>query len=146
MTTNINYTNLINNFSNYLIKNGKKKIIIKFFLKTFMEKKSNKYTTYHSFFLLFILLKLRPSMELKTIKKGSESYFFPVPFKNYKSFKLALSWISKTIKSRKEYLLNYKIKKELNLILENRGNSWSHYIQFQRKISKNIIYSHYRWK
>jgi ribosomal protein S7 len=142
----INYSNLINSFSNYLVKNGKKKKIIKFFLKIFLEKISSKYKYRHFFLLAFIILKIRPSMELKTIKKGSESYFFPAPFKKYKSFKLALLWISKSIKSRRENSLPHKIKKELDLILESRGDSWNQHLLFQKKISANILYSHYRWR
>jgi ribosomal protein S7 len=84
-------------------------------------------------------------MSLKTIKRGSDFYIFPSPFKNYKSLKLVLFWISKIVKSRREYLLLYRIKYELANILKYEGATWKHYKLFQKKVSENILYSHFRW-
>jgi len=142
---NLKYKSIINCFSNYFIKEGKKKNIVHLF-KFLKTKKKGKTKFKHLFLFFFIISRIRPVVELKTIRKGSKNYTFPVPFKKYKSFRVGLKWISSAIKARKEFNLEHRIQKEFKLILNREGAAWKKSKELQRTAAENNLYSHYRWR
>lgn len=142
----INYKNFINCLSTSLIKNGKKKKFA-FFFKMFQFITKNKRFFKHLFLLIFVISRIRPLLEIKTIRKGSQHYLFPMPFydKN-RSLKIAIRFMAKSIKMRREYILYFKVKKEVYSLLSRKGFAWKHYKESQKVISKTILYAHYRWR
>ena len=143
-TRKLNYIDFINYISTSLMKNGKKKKF-SFFFYMFQERKKKRYFK-HMFILMFIVYKIRPLMELKTIRKGSQHYIFPVPLvKTNRSLKIGIRHMSKAIKLRRNYLLIFRIKYEFQDILKNSGLTWDWRNKIQEISADNISYSHYRW-
>jgi ribosomal protein S7 len=143
---NLKYKHILNCFSNYFVKNGKKKNIFFLFFKFLKNKKKKKKLFKNIFLFFFIITKVRPVVELKVIRKGSKYYTFPTPYKKYKSFRVGLKWISDSIKQRLEYSLQYRIRREFFLILRKEGLVWKKVKELQKKASENMIYAHYRWR
>jgi ribosomal protein S7 len=143
----LSFSSLLNYFSTSLLKNGKKKKT-SFFFKNFQYfKRANKKKYFkHVFLLFFIAYRIRPLLEIKSVRKGSKYYLVPTPFnEKNRSIKSGIREISKSIKSRREYLLRFRIKKGLNTILKKQGPAWLSYKTKSYLIAKNIYHINYRW-
>jgi ribosomal protein S7 len=143
----VTFQSLLNYFSTSLIKNGKKKKTT-FFFKTFQYlKRLNKKKYFkHNFLIFFLGYRIRPLVQIKSIRKGSKHYLVPTPFTDKsRSIKMGIRDIAKAIKSRREYLLKFRIAKAFDMILKKQGPAWLSYKVRNYLAAKNIYHTSYRW-
>ena len=129
--------------SKSLMKHGKKRKF-SFLFRLFQDSLSR---TKHLFLMLFVVYRLRPLTELKSTRKGSKFYFFPAPFldKN-RSFKMALRFLGKSIRGRREYALEDRVRGELEDLFLNRGMAWAWRHELRKTCAQHMIYANYRWR
>ena len=143
----------LNKLSTLLMKDGKKKLILKKVLYSLQSLKNIRLKfdgvkkSYKKLCILTIFFyKLKPLLETVKVRKGSKYYEVPYYIKSQRSFSLMFRWIIKGIKKQNGKSIDSKIKNEFKLLLKNKGNAIKEAKTLRKKVVTNIIYSHYRWK
>lgn len=149
----INSKQFLNKISTLLMKNGKKKLVLKKVLYSLqsLNKTPVKFNwikkTYTKLCVLTIFFfKLKPLLETIKVRKGSKYYEVPYYIKTQRSLSLMFRWIVKGIKKQNSKTVISKIKNELQSLLRNQGTAIKEAKILRKKVIINIIYSHYRWK
>lgn len=94
---------LIQKSIKFLIVSGKKEKAEKIFLKSLhiikiLEKKEG------IFFLLKALKNLKPTLELRSVRRGGATYQVPIPLRERRSISLALKWLIDSARKKKSNL------------------------------------------
>jgi ribosomal protein S7 len=149
----------LDKLSTLLMFSGKKKVILKRVitkLETFnfsldqtlpgklnLKKTKQPTALKHICLLTALFHQLKPFLETKNVRKASKHYDVPFFLKSTRSFSLVLRWFVRAI--RKQGGLR-AFNKEIYNILLQKGQTVKEVTALRQKVSKNIMFSHYRWK
>ncbi len=143
---------VLNKLNVLLMKDGKKKTVrrkVNTALQNFIKFKNSdvnikpdKYTCY----LTGMIHQLKPHVETRQVRKGAKYYDVPFPIKENRKLLLALRWLARSVRKRPEPGLVNQLKAEFLDLTYRKGYSIRERKALQKKVSANIIYSHFRWK
>jgi ribosomal protein S7 len=95
--------------------------------------------------LTCILHYKRPRYETKPVRKGSQHFEVPFLLRKKRAVNLVLSWLAKSIRVNKQRRLSLKIESELTKLIQRKGPVIQQIQLLEKKVSANLIYSHFRW-
>nr|YP_009118116.1 ribosomal protein S7 [Malawimonas californiana]AJF22872.1 ribosomal protein S7 [Malawimonas californiana] len=129
---------------NTLMKNGKKSIAEKAVYKT-LELIKTKYNKSPLPILKEAIENIKPSVEVKTIKKHGKEYRIPCEINTKRQQSLGIRWIVKSLKKSSEKGLKFKLFNEIMNALNKKGLAYKMKDDMHQQAEKNRSNIHYRW-
>ncbi|MCY4414627.1 MAG: 30S ribosomal protein S7 [Alphaproteobacteria bacterium] len=137
---------VIARFINYLMWDGKKEVAESLFygaFKSFLSQAEGVQDPAQAF--AAIVETVRPSVEVRSRRVGGATYQVPVEVRAIRAEALALRWIVKAARSRKEKSMEKRLTSELLDAFSGRGNAVKKKDDVQRMADANRAFAHYRW-
>lgn len=144
--TNLRSTQIINKLTSLLMKNGKKKPVLKKVLLSLQCFYGSNEIYKQLCLLTLFFFKLKPLLETIKVRKGSKYYDVPYFIKQKRSLSIALRWAVKTIRAQKGPSLDKKIHSGLHEVFGGEGFAHKQAAILKKRVAANIMYSHFRWK
>ncbi len=145
-STRLKSSEILLKLTKLLMKNGKKKKILKRVTSSLQKFSQNK-EAYSGFCMLTSMFyKIKPLLETVKVRKGSKYYDVPYYIKPQRSISILLRWSVKSIKKHLEKSLEKKIQREFKELSLSSGSTFKESKQLRQKVATNIMFSHYRWK
>lgn len=135
---------LITRFVNNLMLRGKKNTAMQSFYDA--VDKLSKYNNGENPLELFkkTLEAAKPIVEVRSKRVGGANYQVPIEVKSDRAMALAIRWILKFSRSRKEKTMADRLAAEFNDILKNTGATMKRRDEVHRMAEANKAFSHFR--
>ena len=91
------------------------------------------------------LENVRPTVEVKSRRVGGSTYQVPVEVRKERQQTLAIRWLVRYTRERKEYGMVAKLKKELIAAANNEGGSIKKKEDTYKMAEANRAFAHYKW-
>lgn len=91
------------------------------------------------------LENVKPQVEVRSRRIGGATYQIPVEVRKERQQTLAIRWIVKQTRDRKEYGMITKLKKELIAASNGEGGSVKKKEDTYRAAEANRAFAHYKW-
>ena len=88
---------------------------------------------------------VRPQLEVRSRRIGGATYQVPVEVRKERQQALAIRWLVKYTRDRKEYGMKNKLKKELMAAANNEGGTIKKKDDTYRMAEANRAFAHYKW-
>ena len=88
---------------------------------------------------------LKPQLEVRSRRIGGATYQVPVEVRKERQQALAIRWLVKYTRDRKEYGMKNKLKKELMAAANNEGGTIKKKDDTYRMAEANRAFAHYKW-
>ena len=88
---------------------------------------------------------VRPTVEVKSRRVGGSTYQVPVEVRKERQQALAIRWLVRYTRERKEYGMINKLKKELIAAANNEGGSVKKKDDTYKMAEANRAFAHYKW-
>ena len=137
---------VIARFINYLMWDGKKEVAEKIFyaaFKKFLGRLRDVDDPVGAF--MTVVDAVRPSVEVRSRRVGGATYQVPVEVRAVRGGALALRWIVKASRSRKEKTMEECLAAEMLDAYSGRGLAVKKKDDTQRMADANRAFAHYRW-
>ena len=136
---------LVSKLINYVMLDGKKSVSCKIIYKS-IENLSKKTGLNQTRIFRELINNIRPSVEIKSKKIGGGIYQIPIKVKINKSISLALKWIVKAARERKD-VTNMKNKLYLEFLDSylKKGGAFKKKEEVYKIAEANKAFSHYSW-
>lgn len=135
---------IVTKFINGLMVDGKKSIAESIFYNALeeIEKETNE-----SGIEVFrrAMENVRPQLEVRSRRIGGATYQVPVEVRKERQQTLAIRWIVKYTRDRKEYGMVNKLKKELIAASNGEGGSVKKKDDTYKMAEANRAFAHYKW-
>lgn len=135
---------VVTKFINGLMLDGKKSIAESIFYEALeqIEKETNE-----AGIEVFrrAMENVRPQLEVRSRRIGGATYQVPVEVRKDRQQTLAIRWIVKYTRERKEYGMVAKLKKELIAAANNEGGSVKKKDDTYKMAEANRAFAHYKW-
>ncbi len=131
---------------NYLMWDGKKEVAEKIFygaFDIFLER--SKISTDPIRALSVVLESVRPTVEVRSRRVGGATYQVPVEVRPVRAEALALRWLVKAARSRKEKSMLDRLANEMLDAYNGKGIAVKKREDTQRMAEANRAFAHYRW-
>ena len=135
---------VVTKFINGLMKDGKKSLAEKIFYTALKEIAEE---TQEEGIEVFrrAMENVRPQLEVRSRRIGGATYQVPVEVRKERQQALAIRWIVKYTRERKEYGMVNKLKKELIAAANNEGGSVKKKDDTDKMAEANRAFAHYKW-
>lgn len=135
---------VVTKFINGLMVSGKKSIAENIFYSALEEiEKETSENGYEVF--KKALDNVKPSVEVRSRRIGGATYQVPVEVRKERQQTLAIRWLVKHTRDRKEYGMIAKLKKELIAAANNEGASVKKKDDTYKMAEANRAFAHYKW-
>ena len=135
---------VVTKFINGLMVDGKKSIAENIFYNALeeIEKETNE-----SGIEIFrrAMENVRPQLEVRSRRIGGATYQVPVEVRKDRQQTLAIRWIVRYTRERKEYGMVNKLKKELIAAANSEGGSVKKKEDTYKMAEANRAFAHYKW-
>lgn len=135
---------VVTKFINGLMVSGKKSLAENIFYSALeeIEKETNEngYDVFKK-----ALDNVKPSIEVRSRRIGGATYQVPVEVRKDRQQTLAIRWLVKYTRDRKEYGMIAKLKKELIAAANNEGASVKKKDDTYKMAEANRAFAHYKW-
>ena len=135
---------VVTKFINGLMVNGKKSIAENIFYNALeeIEKETNE-----SGIEIFrrAMENVRPQLEVRSRRIGGATYQVPVEVRKDRQQTLAIRWLVRYTRERKEYGMVNKLKKELIAAANSEGGSVKKKEDTYKMAEANRAFAHYKW-
>ena len=137
---------VIARFINYLMWDGRKEVAEKVFYAAF-EKFLSQVKDVENPVAAFsaVVDAVRPSVEVRSRRVGGATYQVPVEVRPVRSGALALRWLVKAARSRKERSMVGRLAAEMLDAHSGKGFAVKKKDDTQRMADANRAFAHYRW-
>lgn len=135
---------IITKFINTLMVDGKKSIAENIFY-TAMDKIKEKTNEEGIDVFRKALDNIRPALEVKSRRIGGATYQVPMEVKVERAQTLALRWLLKNTRERKEYGMIEKLTAELIAAANQEGGSVKKREDMHKMAEANRAFAHYKW-
>ncbi|XP_058059580.1 small ribosomal subunit protein uS7m [Anopheles bellator] len=159
--TSVFYDPLVSQFTNYVMKQGKKELSRGLVEKGFENIKRLQLERYHlaeseeerakielnpKKLLHQAVENCRPLLQLTPIKRGGVRYQVPVPVTEKRSYFLAMKWLLEAVRE-KERTVHFPEKMAWEVLdaAANQGKVVKRKHELHRQCEANRAYAHYRW-
>ena len=88
---------------------------------------------------------VRPQLEVRSRRIGGATYQVPVEVRKERQQTLAIRWLVRYTRERKEYGMVNKLKKELIAAANNEGGSIKKKEDTYKMAEANRAFAHYKW-
>ena len=88
---------------------------------------------------------VRPQLEVRSRRIGGATYQVPVEVRKERQQALAIRWLVRYTRERKEYGMINKLKKELIAAANNEGGSVKKKDDTYKMAEANRAFAHYKW-
>lgn len=160
-TCSVFHDDLVSQFTNYVMKQGKKRLARELVEKGFENIKRLQLERYHlaesdeerekielnpRVLLEKAVENCRPLLQLTPIKRGGVRYQVPVPITEKRSYFLAMKWLLEACRE-KERTVHFpeKLAWEVLDAAANQGKVIKRKHELHRQCEANRAYAHYRW-
>jgi small subunit ribosomal protein S7 len=137
-------SDLLSKFINILMVDGKKSLaeeIVYCALENLSKKTGKKpLDSFES-----ALEKVRPIVEVKSRRVGGSTYQVPVEVRPSRRNALAMRWIIKSARKRKDKSMSIRLLNELFDAISNKGNAVKKKEEVHKTAEVNKAFAHYRW-
>ena len=144
--TSLRSTAVIYKLTNLLMKNGKKKPVLKKVLLSLQSFYGPHGAYKQACILTLFFFKLKPLLETIKIRKGSKYYDVPYFIKQKRILSIALRWAVKAIRAQNASSLDQKIHSGLSEVFQGQGLANKQAKILKKRVAANVMYSHFRWK
>lgn len=135
---------VVTKFINGLMVDGKKSIAENIFYEALeeIEKEANE-----SGIEIFrrAMENVRPQLEVRSRRIGGATYQVPVEVRKDRQQALAIRWLVRYTRERKEYGMIQKLKKELIAAANSEGGSVKKKEDTYKMAEANRAFAHYKW-
>ncbi len=132
-------------FINHVTKKGKKQLAAKLVLAV-LSSLSKQYKISPSRLMTHIFFKIRPFIEVRSVRVRRSSYLVPFPVKLHRQYHLASYWILETLANDKRKVsFETKLREEFINILSKKGAVLAKRASTYQLAQKNRANLHYRW-
>ena len=143
VSINDNSQYILRKFVNLLMINGKKIKAEKILQNALLVVKKRESADPMQVFLR-ALSSCKPSVEIRSVRRGGASYQIPVPLKEYRGLSLSMKWIIQAARKRKgPFYLNLAVT--LLEAAKNQGDSVKKKDSLHMIALKNRSLTHFRW-
>lgn len=133
-------------FINYLMWDGKKEVAEKLFYAAFQRFLSQVQDVKDPVAAFAAVVDaVRPSVEVRSRRVGGATYQVPVEVRPVRGGALALRWLVKAARSRKERSMEERLAAEMLDAHFGRGFAVKKKDDVQRMADANRAFAHYRW-
>lgn len=129
---------------NCLMLNGKKALAEKIFYKS-LEKIEEKIKQPALDVYLQAMEKLKPLVEVKSRRIGGATYQVPFEVRKVRSQSLAIKWLIKFAKNRKERGMINKLTNEIIDASRSEGSAYKKKEEMHKVAESNRAFAHYKW-
>lgn len=135
---------IVTKFINGLMVDGKKSLAEKIFYSALEQIKEE---TNEEGIEVFrkALENVRPQVEVRSRRIGGATYQVPVDVRKERQQTLAIRWLVKYTRERKEYGMITKLKKELIAAANGEGGSVKKKDDTYKSAEANRAFAHYKW-
>lgn len=135
---------VVSKFINYLMWDGKKNLAEDIFYSA-MDKIKAK--TKEEGFDVFnrAMEKVKPSVEVKSRRLGGATYQVPIEVRESRSQVLAIRWIVKYSRIRKEYTMVDRLVNEVIDASRSEGAAFKKKEEMHKVAEANRAFAHYKW-
>lgn len=135
---------VVTKFINGLMVDGKKSIAESIFYEALTQIEQE---TAESGIEIFrkAMENVKPQLEVRSRRIGGATYQVPVEVRKDRQQTLAIRWIVKHTRDRKEYGMVAKLKKELIAAANNEGGSVKKKDDTYKMAEANRAFAHYKW-
>ena len=88
---------------------------------------------------------IRPQLEVRSRRIGGATYQVPVEVRQERQQALAIRWLVKYSRDRKEYGMTEKLRKEIIAAANNEGGAIKKKDDTYKMAEANRAFAHYRW-
>ncbi len=135
----------LSRFINHVTKKGKKQLATKMVLAV-LSSLSKEYKVSSSRLMSQIFFKIRPFIEVRSVRVRRSSYLVPFPVNLHRQYHLASYWILEALSQDKRKLsFETKLREEFVNILSKRGAVLAKRTSVYQLAQKNRANLHYRW-
>ena len=138
-----NYQYLIRKFINIIMVDGKKIKAEKHFYKSLMILKSREKNDPVVVFLE-ALNSSKPSIEIRSVRRGGATYQIPVPLSEKRAISLAMKWVVQAARQKKG-VFSSSLANVLMEAAKNQGESVRKKENIHTIALKNRSLTHFRW-
>ena len=92
-----------------------------------------------------VMENVRPQLEVRSRRIGGATYQVPVEVRKERQQALAIRWLVRYTRERKEYGMINKLKKELIAAANNEGGSVKKKDDTYKMAEANRAFAHYKW-
>jgi small subunit ribosomal protein S7 len=135
---------IVSKFINTMMLQGKKSIAENIFY-TAMDKIKEKTGEEGIAIFRKALENVKPVLEVKSRRIGGATYQVPIEVDPVRAQALALKWIVKYTRDRKEYGMIEKLTAELIAAANQEGNSYKKKEDTHKMAEANRAFAHYKW-
>lgn len=135
---------VVTKFVNSLMVDGKKSLAEKIFygaLETIKEKTGEEGIEVFE----KALENVKPALEVKSRRIGGATYQVPIEVRAGREQVLAIRWLLKYTRDRKEYTIKDKLAAELIAAANEEGSSVKKKEDMHRMAEANRAFAHYKW-
>ena len=135
---------LVTKFINGLMYDGKKSITEKIFY-TALDQITAETNEEGIELLIRAMENIRPQLEVRSRRIGGATYQVPVEVRQERQQALAIRWLVKYSRDRKEYGMTEKLRKEIIAAANNEGGAIKKKDDTYKMAEANRAFAHYRW-
>ncbi len=138
-------SSFLSRFINHVTKKGKKQLATKMVLSV-LSLLSKEYKLSSSRLMNQIFFKIRPFIEVRSVRVRRSSFLVPFPVNLHRQYHLASYWILEALANDKRKLsFETKMREEFINILSKKGAVLSKRASVYQLAQKNRANLHYRW-
>ncbi len=135
---------IITKFINGLMLDGKKSLAEKIFY-TALKKVEEKTKQPALDIFLQAIEKVKPVVEVKSRRIGGATYQVPFEVRKTRSQSLAIKWLVKFARERKEYEMIDRLTNEIIDASRSEGNTFKKKEEVHKIAESNKAFAHYKW-
>lgn len=135
---------LVTKFINSLMYDGKKSITEKIFY-TALDQITAETNEEGIEVFRRAMENIRPQLEVRSRRIGGATYQVPVEVRQERQQALAIRWLVKYSRDRKEYGMTEKLRKEIIAAANNEGGAIKKKDDTYKMAEANRAFAHYRW-
>ncbi|MBP9479303.1 MAG: 30S ribosomal protein S7 [Sebaldella sp.] len=135
---------LVTKFINGLMYDGKKSITEKIFY-TALDQITAETNEEGIEVFRRAMENIRPQLEVRSRRIGGATYQVPVEVRQERQQALAIRWLVKYSRDRKEYGMTEKLRKEIIAAANNEGGAIKKKDDTYKMAEANRAFAHYRW-
>lgn len=135
---------LVMAFINKVMLHGKKSLAEKLFYSA-LESAARQVKMEPMDFLNDVVVKVSPSLEVRSRRVGGANYQIPVPVSPRRQITLVIRWIIDAARSKVGAPFDVLLKKELVDAYNERGDAFSKKISVEKMAEANKAFAHFRW-
>lgn len=136
---------MIEKFVCHLIKDGKKHKAERILSEAFKFLKTKGVKDPMSF-TVDTIIKVSPSVQIRSVKRGGTSYQVPVPLTSKQALSQGIRWLVEAARRNNRVGIAKSLADELYLCSTGEGKSSQKLYQLYKLAEANRASAHYRWK